>query len=283
MDLKFKTAYCALNDYEPMEVDHKYVNIYVRLTDSCNAHCAFCVYCSEKCRFNIVKFKQSVAKLLQNDIVINKVSFTGGEPTLRTARLDACVSYIREVSPDTFIVVNTNGVNIDAIPEEVDSIALSRHHYNDAINYSVFDSKILPSTMMLDMFKHKGKIHLSCNLIKGYIDSKEELYKYLEFAASVGIYDVGFVGLMNVNNYAKKHFVDIIKLNVESDRLVCNKVWHYKKSCKCKNYLYMPKAGNKLVKFYARHRCKHTTDMGSNIVFDGEHLRQNFNGKIINL
>ena len=43
----------------------------------------------------------------------------------------------------------------------------------------------------------------------------------------------------------------------------------------------MPKKGNKLVKFYARHRCNHTTDIGSNVVFDGQYIRSNFGGKII--
>jgi len=281
MNLQFRTEYCTLNGYDPTPVDHKYVNLYVKLTSVCMARCSFCTFCSGITHFNLNKFQRTIDAILSDGIVINKISFTGGEPTLRHIRLALCVKYIKKVSPETFIVVNTNGIYLSQIPDEVDSISMSRHHYDDRINYSIFDSKILPSRIGIELFKHREKIHLSCSLIKGYIDSKEEIYNYLEHAAELGVYDVGFVGLMPVNNYAKEHFVDIEKINLSSDRLIKNKEWHYKDSCRCNNYLYMPKKGDKLVKFYARHRCKYTTDIGSNAVFDGQNLLTNFGGEII--
>jgi hypothetical protein len=127
-------------------------------------------------------------------------------------------------------------------------------------------------------------VHLSCNIIKGYIDTKQKILRYLEYAASVGVYDVGFVGLMDVNEYATHHLVDFGKINLESPSLIRNKDWRMKgNACKCSNYLYIPKEGTKIVSIYYRHRCKHNVDMKSNVVFDGENLRHNFNGQLINL
>ena len=41
--------------------------------------------------------------------------------------------------------------------------------------------------------------------------------------------------------------------------------------CKCKNFLYLPEKGNKVIKFYSRYRCKNEVESGSiAIVLVGE-------------
>ena len=73
-----------------------------------------------------------------------------------------------------FTVVNTNGSNIDklgTISQYIDSISLSRHHYNDIKNTEIFKSNKVPSETLIQAFPDKTKLHLSCNLIKNYIDS----------------------------------------------------------------------------------------------------------------
>ena len=63
---------------------------------------------------------------------------------------------------DVFIVVSTNGTNLQEISPLVDSIALSRHHhilYQDVFNCKLIQKWSIPN-----------KIHMTCNLIKGYIE-----------------------------------------------------------------------------------------------------------------
>lgn len=45
---------------------------------------------------------------------------------------------------------------------------------------------------------------MSCNLINGHIDSQEKVKDYLEIAADLGVFDVGFIGLMPKNEYCKQ-------------------------------------------------------------------------------
>lgn len=49
---------------------------------------------------------------------------------------------------------------------------------------------------------HPHQIQFRCNLINGYIDSRDEVFKYLDWANELGINDVGLVSLMPVNDYA---------------------------------------------------------------------------------
>jgi molybdenum cofactor biosynthesis enzyme MoaA len=290
MNLIFKQEYCALNEYEPSKVEGKYVNIYVKASDACQAQCEFCVYHNKdkQWKFDIQKFKQTIDTLLIDGIEIRKMSFTGGEPSLDSILLLDCIDYVKKHSPNTFIVINSNGAWLNRLfdpilPIKFDVVSLSRHHYDDEMNKKIFRTYTIPSGAYLKRIAktYPNKLHLSCNLVKGYIDSKAEILKYLEFANEVGIRDVGFVGLMPVNKFAKEHFVDLERIKLTDTKLIRNKEWHYKGICKCSNFLYLPKKGAKVVKFYARNRCNHIIEMGSNVVFDGQHLRNNFGGKII--
>jgi molybdenum cofactor biosynthesis enzyme MoaA len=219
--------------------------------------------------------------------MINKISFTGGEPTTNITKLYEAIHFIRNNLQNIFIVVNTNGYNLYwlyGLHDEfkIDSIALSRHHYFDSINEMIFGVKTVPNFKMIQEYqKQFNNIHLSCNLIKGYIDSQVEVERYLEQAHKLGVYDVGFVGLMPVTKFAEKSFVDFSKIIVGNGKVCCNLEGSYKGICKCSNYLFLPKTGDKVVKFYARHRMKDSTPVGSNLYFNGKNLMENFAGKII--
>jgi len=102
----------------------------------------------------------------------------------------------------------------------------------------------------------------------------------LEFCNDVGLYDVGFVGLMKVNEYAKNHFVDI-DINELIDKTTQWGLYKIKETncfdeCKCANYLYLPKNfKEESVRVYARQvmdlEC--TSDL---LVFDGEKIKTHF-------
>jgi molybdenum cofactor biosynthesis enzyme MoaA len=281
--IQFRTEYCALNSMKPSKVPHKYVHIYTRMEDVCQAKCRFCDYHNKKdtFKFDIKRYKQLISNILAQDIVLNKVAFTGGEPTLNLQMMNECIEYIKNKSPNTYISINTNGIHAIGISRLVDCISLSRHHYDDGKNEEIFGTKVLDTEQIKHLQFIHGNLHLSCNLIKGYIDSREKVFKFLEFVASTGIYSTGFVDLMEANEYAKKHLIRLQDIDLTSDRLIKNKTWRYKDFCSCSNYLYMPEKGNKIVGFYNRHYRDHLTPVESTIVFDGESPRENFCGKTI--
>lgn len=128
--------------------------------------------------------------------------------------------------------------------------------------------------------KNKNILHLSCNLIKGYIDSKEEIYKFLEFASSIGIQSVGFVSLMPINDYCKDNLIDFNTLDLVNDRFNLTKVWSYENYCKCNNYVYIPKNLNNVNKVYYKNTYN-PFDGNTNLSFDGKNLKIGFTENII--
>ena len=82
--------------------------------------------------------------------------------------------------------MNTDGLRWlqlfnDPIYKEYDYIQLSRHHYDDVINDEIFKCKtptIEDIKAVVDLQTHPHQIQFRCNLIKGYVDSKEEVFKF---------------------------------------------------------------------------------------------------------
>ena len=276
-EIQLRNHYCALNGSEPSEIESPYINLYVQF-NGCNADCKFCEYKTSAKNFNFDKFEK-VLKELSSQLELRKISITGGEATINKdfyKVVDAVSEY------DSFLVVNTNGANLKEVHEKgytdkFDSIAMSRHHYQDDLNNEILGFDAL-STQELKNLK-LSNLHLSCNLQKDYINNKEEIYKYLDFASEVGCDDVGFVSLMKINDYASEQFVDFEKMDLVSDKYHLIKEWKYKDSCKCNNYLYLTDDGD-VVKVYSRCNLKPTSSI-SNLIFDGENLKTGFCGEII--
>lgn len=282
-----KDNYCALDRHAPQKIEQPYINMYVNITNFCNESCAFC--CNPKRKsgkyvqdFDFFKFYYVLNQVIKSGLSINKVSFTGGEPTLDCALLKSCLLAVKEIDRNIFTVISTNGTFLGSLLDSVkhiDSIAVSRHHYLDDVNSRLFGGELCASSKELCDFPQKDKIHLSCNLIKGAIDSEKEIVSFLKFASSIGILDVGFVSLMRTNDYSRKHFVDFSRLSFDSIyNVFLSKTWKKESDCKCKNYLYLD--GGNVVRVYMRHminpRCSDSV-----LCFDGKNLRFGFNGNII--
>lgn len=281
--VKVRSHLCTKNGKQGAEIKEPYVNIYVKIADDCNAKCLFCTFRNkkERFRFNYLKFLRIIEEVRKN-AYINKVSFTGGEPTTKPLTLLKCIRTIRDRCSKTFIVVNTNGYKLNRLDdvEEINSISLSRHHYDDEKNCQVFRTKAI-SSKKLAAFRDKHKIHLSCNLIKGLIDHRKEIVNYLEAAKALDIYDIGFVTLMKVNRFCERKHVDFKSIDFETEGMINNQERCFGISCRCRNYLYIPKTGSRVIKIYSRYYVDRNANIGSNLVFDGEHLHANFGGGII--
>jgi pyruvate-formate lyase-activating enzyme len=248
--INLKDYYCEQKGYSKCPVERPYVNMYVQFK-GCNATCKFCNFMNCANDFNHSKFEQILADV-SKEIEIRKISFTGGEPTLNWRNFYHALSAANDIIPGAFKVVNTNGLRISTLinsgaEKMLDSIALSRHHFDDDLNREIL-GYYAPSLGSLELIQaameDKYKFHFSCNLIQGYIDTTEKIYEYLEQIANIGIRDVGFVSLMKINDFAKHNYVDFEKINKTNDNLHVIKEWTNADVCKCNNYLYIPKNSN---------------------------------------
>lgn len=274
--LNLAQYHCRLNNESLVKIEEPMVNVYVRLSNVCNADCNFCEFCGEKKRFDKAKFKELFIRL-HKQIRINKVSFTGGEPTLDFSLFEEMVDFVKSIDDKIFTVVNTNGIYLSKLANlKLNSVALSRHHYLDEVNDSIFKTR----TPTSEEIKSYGanNLHLSCNLIKGYVGSTDEIFKYLDWCSRCSVKDVGFVGLMKVNQFCEEHFVDYDVLDIKNT--IRTKNWsrsvNGKTTCKCANFVY---AGKSLVNFYCRHYVCNNNE--SVVVYDLDTFKNGFNGECL--
>ena len=286
-DIKFNNYSCYNQINERVEYATNCISLYVVLTRECNVKCKFCTFRGKTEEIDIECFKERFRELLKvTDI--STVHFTGGEPSLRVETLKELCRFIKEETKGfTDTSINTNGSNLDKLSgiEELDNIALSRHHYNDEKNKELFGSEEVPSKEDIKRFKDTDKIHLSCNIVKGYIDNAEEIKKYLEFASEIGCNDVGFVSLMEVNDYCKEHYVDFKDIDIESIETL-QKTRHFYKTdecnkeiCRCANFLYIAK-DMRLISIYHRYAVANKS-ISDYLVYENNHIKQGFSGKEI--
>lgn len=283
-ELAIKENYCSFLYYNPVKITTPYINLYVKLSNVCNAKCNFCEFNGpDKNSFDIYKFYFVINEINKN-IKINKISFTGGEPTLQLPNLKNCLKIIKDINNDIFTIINTNGIHLkelDNIPDLVNSIALSRHHYDDDLNYEIFKTKTIPSNNDINNFKNKNLLHLSCNLIKNYIDTNSKCYDYINFYSKMNILDFGFVSLMHVNDFCKNNHINFKDLNLQNnDNVYLNKTWNNEKSCSCNNFLVSNEEGI-ISKVYARYYSNRSPTCDNTLVYDNGVLTQGFGGQII--
>lgn len=288
VEINLKDKYCQLWDNAIISTN-PHTNLYIRLTNECNANCKFCIYHGKKTEFNLEALEFVLFELKNRDILC-KIQITGGEPTLEPDLLADVVKLIRKYFKNNFVGINSNGYNLDAlasINSLVDNFAISRHHYSDEINMNIFNTTDVPSTKDLKEFINSfgsEKVHFSCNLMKDFIGNITEIKQYLEFASQTECNDVGFVSLMPVNKFASSQQIIFDESGIdESDDFM--KYKQYTKCggcCKCANYLYFCKSTGKLIDIYGRFAAQKDNTPGI-LSFDINKLREGFNGQIINI
>jgi molybdenum cofactor biosynthesis enzyme MoaA len=281
-EISLRTHYCQLYDNEPQEIKEPYINLYVRFK-GCNASCKFCEFQNDAAFFDELKFA-IVLKGLKEKIRINKIAFTGGEPTLDYKKFRKVVDIAAQICPNSFFVLNSNGYHLNKVLTDdirMDNISLSRHHYIDKINNEILGFNSISANEIKKWNEEiPDMIHLSCNLIKGYIDSKARAYAYLEKARKIGANSVGFISLMPINQYCLDQFIDFRDMNLQSKRFNQVKTLKYKDMCVCHNYFYIPKKFENIIRVYTKNTCK-PSDIHESLVFDGHNLKAGYGNDII--
>ncbi len=257
------------------------VNLFVKITNGCNAHCRFCSNAGHKSAiyFNADKLIEVVKEIESNHILINRINITGGEPSMVP---DIVIDLLDRFSANSFndihIHLNTNGL-LPASQQLMkhhrwDSISVSLHHYDRNKLEEIYQTKLTDNTLNFDGID-MNIINVSCNLIKGYIDKTREAHKMMDFCIDKGITRLGFVGLMPSNQYCKDRFVSLDELNLTTiPRCYFTESKNRGKNCRCSNYLYNKDL--KILEIYMRHYIN-AMYCESSLLYDGEYLRQGFN------
>ena len=289
-NIKCKEYCCSLNGQTPQKIEDAILSMYVVLTRQCNVRCKFCTFRGNVAPIDLACFETCVRQL-RTKFDLGKIQFTGGEPTLELATLRKCLEIVKKYDSLCFTSINTNGkqlLNLIDMPN-LDNVALSRHSVSIDEHFTIMQSTDVATDEDIRTFceRNSGKLHLSCNLIRGYVDSVEKIVEYLEYAANLGVDDVGFVSLMPVNNYCKEHFVDFSDLHNDIEkhnRFINNKTFEQYSNgrtgtvtCRCKNYLYRATNG-RIVAMYSRFVCQHKAE-ASYVVYENNELLQGFGGK----
>lgn len=287
--VKLKTHNCHLFDQEAQPVAEPYVNLYVR-TKFCNAKCKFCTYADDASKFNRERYVE-VLKEITSKIKVRKLAVSGGEPTLYWDNFEYITYMGREfIGKEAELSMNTDGLRweklwSDPIMKEYNYIQLSRHHYDDQINDQIFGTKTPTADEIkwaAELQTHPHQFQFRCNLIKGFVDSKEEVFKYLNWSNELGVNDVGLVSLMPVNDYSKENFIFFHIAQLIGDNFFLTKKWErHGGGCQCFNYVYTPEENfRRPIRVYHKNTFK-PSDVNETLVFDGHNLRIGFDGEII--
>ncbi len=258
-----------------------FVNLFVKVTNECNAHCLFCS--NAGCKhgdnsFNVAKLVAAIQLLRESGIRVNRLNITGGEPSVVQPLIETILLKMEKPEfRDLHLHLNTNGL----LPQSQqlmqhprwDSISMSLHHY-DLGKLSELYGCTIPASALNFAGINLQKVNASCNLVAGYIDNAEEAHKMLDFALDLNIRRIGFVALMKINDFCREHFVDLEDIHIDDiPHVYFTKSMSRGTDCKCSNYLYNKDL--KVLEIYMRNYAN-PQYCESSLVYDGQYLRQGF-------
>jgi molybdenum cofactor biosynthesis enzyme MoaA len=262
------------------------VNIFVKVTNGCNCHCQFCSNAKSNysfTNFNLPKLLRIVQETQIKEIGINRINITGGEPSIVSNLIQEILEeFNKDNLKNIHIHLNTNGL----LPQSQmlmknqrwNSISISLHHYDNKKLKEIYGIEVSEKLLSFENID-KNKINVSCNLIKGYIDSTTEIHKMLDFTLELNIPRIGFVSLMKINDFCKNHYVDFDDIAFETiPNVYFTNSLNRGRDCKCSNYLYNKDA--RILEIYNRNYVNQAY-CESALLFDGQYLRQGFHNENI--
>jgi len=273
-ELLVRDSLCGPTEQSRFEVEPS-LRLYIKLTDFCNANCKFCANgnCNDFGTIDLQKLEY-VIRYLKEINRLHSIAITGGEPMINPDKVNDILNLIWSIDQNIEIQISTNGLNLRQLAymdniNNLESIHISRHHYNDDINQEIFSSKTICTTddimFLQDQLKDKQIVNINTLVMKDYIDNLDEIKKMLDYVGDTSVYKNGFVSLMKCNDFAKEHFINYNDIfnNLDSSFLLAHH-FYSEKYCECIDGIYTSKKG-KLVEFYARMvkecDCPYTTQL----------------------
>lgn len=273
-EILVKDSLCGPTPESRYEVEPN-LRLYVKVTDSCNAKCAFCA--NGTCKdFGNVDLSQLefVIRYLKENNRLHSISLTGGEPMLNPDKVNDMLNLIWSIDKKIEVQISTNGLNLREIasfddPNRLESIHISRHHYDDNKNIEIFGTNTIATTddimFLQEALTNKKIININTIVMKDYIEDLEGIKKMLDYVGETGVYKNGFVSLMKCNGFSEDHFINFNDIfnNLDSNFLLANRFFAGE-YCECIDGIYASKNA-RLVEFYARMvkdcSCPYTTQL----------------------
>lgn len=259
----------------------------------CPASCPFCLATDtgKHLRIDTAKLEKTM-KLLKAEDRVRGIKITGGEPFYDIDLLNEVINILFSVFGESMEVsVSTNGIGLGDLDkldnlELLESIHISRHHYDDDVNRSLFGGFQVPGAKELkaaiDPVPFKDIFVFNCMLLKGYIDSKEEAHRFLDFAIETGVPKVGFMVCTPVNRFAESHtlpFESVIR--DDDDSILFTRGFYDHEYCHCRDGVYVSPDG-RLIELYGRDTAGCGVPYSRGLVYDYDgHLKDGFGGNII--
>ena len=189
-ELIVKDYLCSSNPNSYVKANPS-LRLYIKLTDYCNADCLFCANKSSEDFGNLDLQKlEFVIRYLKSKNAIHSIGITGGEPMLNPEKLNKLINLIFSIDSKMEVQVSTNGYNLKEFKNfekinDLESIHISRHHYDDKVNYKIFNSNKVASTedivLLQEFLDDKKIININTLVMKDYINCLKEIKKMLNY------------------------------------------------------------------------------------------------------
>jgi radical SAM superfamily len=273
-ELPVKDYYCT-DSPTNIKKTRPTLRLYIKLTDQCFAHCKFCSNEQSK-DFGTIDLEKLafVIRYLKGKDILHGISITGGEPMTKPDELFQLLDLIYAIDNDMEVAISTNGYNCREFKNydkvnQLESIHISRHHYNDKRNKEIFCSSHIATTE--DIIELQGNledkkiININTMIMRSGINSLSEIKKMLTYVGDIGVYKTGFVSLMRCNPYSESEFINFNTLFAHLDKDFFSGHHFYSKDyCECIDGIYLTEH-NQLVEYYARMvkecNCPYTTQL----------------------
>jgi molybdenum cofactor biosynthesis enzyme MoaA len=293
-EVKVKGYICSADGVNyPEKPDDTQLQLSVLTTSFCPANCAFCIAkgTKEVNKIDVDTFSLVMRKLKEENVV-RGVKITGGEPFTDIKLLNEVVNILFDVfGLELELSISTNGMGLMKMHEidklsYLETIHLSRHHYDDNINKKIFGNDSVPDTKELkeivDSVKYKDLFVMNCMLLKDYINSPKEAHKFLDYAIEINVPKVAFMSCTPVNEYAKSQTIPYETALKEGDEtLLFTRGFNDYDFCRCRDGVYVSEDG-RIVEFYGRSTNAFSCDYCRSLVYDTDnHLKVGFSDTII--
>ncbi len=258
----------------------------------CPAACPFCVAGQPKGpeKLDLGKLEKALLALREKDVV-RGVKITGGEPFADLVLLDEVVSLVFSIFGFSIeLGISTNGWQLEQLHrlrhlDKLESIHISRHHYDDTRNRALFGGGPVPSGRelreILATVSYRDLFVFNCMLLREAIDSPEEAHRFLDFAIETGAPKVGFMTCMPCNDYARLHSIPYEAVIRRDDpSLLFTRHFSDHEFCHCSDGVYLSPTGE-LIEFYGRSTAQHCEYCRGFSYEADDHLRAGFGGEIL--
>lgn len=193
------------SDAAAYDIQRERERLYIITTLRCPCACDFCLFI--KTEGDIPDAPNAIMATRVREVLAGfpttefSIAITGGEPLMHPTRIQAILNAIQETAtPDKVRWIGFGASGSTPIPRYLNqyeswpiALHLSRHHYETSRQLAVF--QVAKIQQLHDYQAHLAShitLHLSCNLLHGYIDTLPEIKHYLDWATSCGITHVTF-------------------------------------------------------------------------------------------